>query len=67
LHHGGHDPCGFVVEVYDDSQPASGIEVAAVEVLPSWDAVLDAMVGVGDRAEDEIRLIHELGTAEGEM
>jgi hypothetical protein len=55
-------PGGLDFHPYDDSQPAPGIEVAAIEVLASWDCVLDAMVGVRDGAEDEIDLVHELET-----
>jgi hypothetical protein len=33
LDQSGHDPRWLVVEVYDDAQPASRIEVAAIEVL----------------------------------
>jgi hypothetical protein len=67
LHQSGHDPRRFVVEVYDDSQPASRVEVAAVEVLASRGAVIDTVVGTGDHAEDEIDLVHQLGTSQGQM
>jgi hypothetical protein len=63
LDQGGHDPRWLVVEVYDDAQPASWIEVAAVEVLAAGDCIRDAMIGVGDRAEDDVNLVHELGAA----
>jgi hypothetical protein len=67
LHQGGDDPRRFVVEVYDDSQPASRIEVAAVEVLASGKVVVNAVVGMGNGAEDEIDLVHELGAPQSEM
>ncbi len=41
--------------------------MAAVEVLASWDAVVEAVVRVGDGAKDEIDLVHGLGAPEGEM
>lgn len=41
--------------------------MAAVEVLASWDAVVEAVVGVGDSAEDEIDLVHQLGAPQSEM
>jgi hypothetical protein len=64
LSQGGHDPRRLVVEVYDDAQPASRIEVAAVEVLAAGNYVLDAMIRMSDDAEDEMNLVHELGAAE---
>ncbi len=64
LGQGGHDPRRLVVEVYDDAQPASRIEVAAIEVLAAGNCILDAMIGVSDGAENEVNLVHELGAAE---
>jgi len=32
-------------------------------VLAAGDCVLDAMIGVGDRPEDDVNLVHELGAA----
>jgi hypothetical protein len=64
LGQGGHDPRWLVVEVYDDAQPASRIEVAAIEVFAAGNCVLDTMIGVSDYAEDEIHLVHELGATE---
>jgi hypothetical protein len=41
--------------------------VAAIEVLASRETIVEAMVGVGDGAEDEIDLVHQLGASQGEV
>jgi hypothetical protein len=57
----------LVVEVYDDSKPASRVEVPAVEVLAAGNWVVRAMIWMRDGPEDEVGLIHEVGAAKCEM
>jgi hypothetical protein len=52
LDEGGHNECRGLVEVYDDPQPPTRVEIAAVEALPAGRWIVVAMVWTGDRAEN---------------
>jgi hypothetical protein len=52
LDEGGHDECGGLVEVYDDPQVSTRIEIAAIETLATWNWVLLALVRNADGVKD---------------
>lgn len=67
LDQGGHDPRRLVVEVYDHPQPATVIDVSAVEVLAAGACVSRSMIRVGDGAEYQLDLIHQVWPAKSQM
>lgn len=67
LHQSRYDPRRCVIEVYNDAQPASGVEITPVEVLTARDAIGRTVVWMGNGPKDEIDLVHEVGSAECEM
>ncbi len=64
---GGHDPGWLIVEVYDDSQPASRVEIATVEVLAARYRIVQPVIWLRDGLEDHVRLIHEVWPAKREV
>jgi hypothetical protein len=57
LYDGRHNPCWSLAEVYDDSQPAVGLDVLAVKALPIGSRVQGAMIGPCDRPHDHVDMI----------
>jgi hypothetical protein len=57
LNNSGHDPGGIFAEVYDDSQPAARLDVAAVEALSAWSRVWRPSVGTSDSPHDHVDVI----------
>jgi hypothetical protein len=57
LHHGRHDPGRILAEVYDDPQPATGLDVLAIEALPIRDRVQSTMIGSRNRPKDHLHMI----------
>jgi hypothetical protein len=62
-----YDPAGLFAEVYDDSQPATGVEVLAREALPVRPRIQLMDVWPVDRREDRVNVVQELRTAPGDM
>jgi hypothetical protein len=67
LHHCRDHPSWNLVEVYDYTQPPTGIEIATVEPFSAWYRIVLAMIGIPDYPEHQLNLVHELRTAEGQV
>lgn len=64
---GGYDPSGLVVEVYDDAQPASRVDVPTIEVLAAGDSVVRPAVWMRNGPKDKVGLVHQIRPAQREM
>ena len=67
LYQGSYDTGGQRVEVYDDTEPASLVQVASVVPLAARVWVVLAMIRTGDDAEHEFDLIGQQRPPELEM
>jgi hypothetical protein len=64
---GGYDPTGFLVEVYDDSQPAAWIQVLTKEALPSGSRIVLMRVGSIHGGEDYVDVVQQDRVTLGEV
>jgi hypothetical protein len=67
LYDSRHNPGGILAEVYDDTQPASGLDVLTVEALTTRNRVHGPVVGTRYGSKDHVNVIQKPGTPTGQM
>jgi hypothetical protein len=67
LDEGGHDERGVLVEVYDDPQVSTRIEIAAIETLATWSWILLTLVRKADGVQDRCSVLDHLRPAALQM
>lgn len=67
LDESGHDESRVLVEVYDDPQVSTRIEITAIEALATWRWVLLALVRKADGVKDRCSVLDHLRPAALQM